>query len=140
MRRLLAFFGLDPGRTDQDFFHDGPVSPSTLGGGITIKGELRGEGPLTVLGQFEGDIVLDGTLHVGPEARVDANITARAIVIAGVVRGNLSADTSVEILPTGALTGTVKSGSFTAADGARVKGEIWVEQPVEDRRLPAMRA
>jgi len=137
MRRLLAFFGLDPGRTDRDFFHDGPVSPSTLGGGITIKGELRGEGPLTVLGQFEGDIVLDGTLHVGPEARVDANITARAIVIAGVVRGNLSADTRVEILPTGALTGTVKSGSFTAADGARVKGEIWVEQPVEDRRLPA---
>ena len=140
MRRLLAFFGLDPGRTDRDFFHDGPVSPSTLGGGITIKGELRGEGPLTVLGQFEGDIVLDGALHVGPEARVDANITARVIVIAGVVRGNLSADTSVEILPTGALTGTVKSGSFTAADGARVKGEIWVEQPVEDRRLPAVRA
>jgi len=140
MRRLLAFFGLDPGRTDQDFFRDGPASPSTLGGGITIKGELRGEGPLTVLGQFEGDIVLDGTLHVGPEARVDANITARAIVIAGVVRGNLSADTRVEILPTGALTGTVKSGSFTAADGARVKGEIWVEQPVEDRRLPAVRA
>ena len=140
MKRLLAFLGLDPGRTDRDFFHDGPVSPSTLGGGITIKGELRGEGPLTVLGQFEGDIVLDGTLHVGPEARVDANITARAIVIAGVVRGNLSADTRVEILPTGALTGTVKSGSFTAADGARVKGEIWVEQPVEDRRLPAVRA
>ena len=140
MRRLLAFFGLDPGRTNRDFFHDGPVSPSTLGGGITIKGELRGEGPLTVLGQFEGDIVLDGTLHVGPEARVDANITARAIVIAGVGRGNLSADTRVEILPTGALTGTVKSGSFTAADGARVKGEIWVEQPVEDRRLPAVRA
>ena len=74
------------------------------------------------------------------EARVDANITARVIVIAGVVRGNLSADTRVEILPTGALTGTVKSGSFTAADGARVKGEIWVAQPVEDRRLPAVRA
>jgi cytoskeletal protein CcmA (bactofilin family) len=140
MRRLLAFFGLDPGPTDEDFLHGELVSPSTIGGGMTIKGELRGEGPLTVLGQFEGDIVLDGTLHVGPEARVDANITARAIVIAGVVHGNLSADTRVEILPTGALTGTVKSGSFTAADGARVKGEIWVERPVEDRRLPAVHA
>jgi len=140
MRRLLAFFGLDHGPPDEDFLHGGPVSPSTIGGGITIKGEVRGEGPLTVLGQFEGDIVLDGTRHVGPAARVDANITARVIVIAGVVRGNLSADTRVEILPTGALTGTVKSGSFTAADGARVKGEIWVERPVEDRRLPAVRA
>ena len=140
MKRLLAFFGLDHGPADEDFFHGGPVSPSTIGGGLTIKGELRGEGPLTVLGQFEGDIVLDGTLHVGPEARVDANITARVIVIAGVVRGNLSADTRVEILPTGALTGTVKSGSFTAADGASVKGEIWVERSVEDHRISAARA
>jgi hypothetical protein len=32
-------------------------------------------------------------------------------------------------LPTGTLTGTVKSGSFRAADGASVKGEIWVEHP-----------
>jgi cytoskeletal protein CcmA (bactofilin family) len=127
MKRLLAFFGLGDGVPD-----DAPVVPpstTTIGTGIAIKGELRGEGPLTVLGQFEGDIVLDGTLHVGPEARVDANISASAIVVAGVVRGNLSADTRVEILPTGALTGTVKSGSFTAADGASVKGEIWVERP-----------
>src|SRR5256885_16738233 len=61
MKRLLAFFGLDPGSTDQDSVHDGPVSPSTIGGGITIKGELRGEGPLTLLGQFEGEI---GRAHV----------------------------------------------------------------------------
>jgi cytoskeletal protein CcmA (bactofilin family) len=46
-----------------------------------------------------------------------------------VVRGNLSASTRVEILPTGTLTGTLKSGSFTAAEGASVKGEVWVERP-----------
>jgi len=129
MRRLRAFFGLgDEGRGSEGALA-APASTTTIGTGITIKGELRGEGTLTMLGQFEGDIVLEGTLHVGPEARVDANISARAIVVAGVVRGNLSADTRVEILPTGALTGTVKSGSFTAADGATVKGEIWVERP-----------
>jgi hypothetical protein len=35
----------------------------------------------------------------------------------------------VEILPDGSLTGTVKSSSFAAAEGATVKGEIWVERP-----------
>ena len=49
------------------------------------------------------------------------------IVIAGAVRGNLSADTRVEILPTGSLTGTVKSASFAADTGATVKGEVWLE-------------
>jgi len=60
-------------------------------------------------------------------------------VVGGTVRGNLSAATRVEILPTGVLTGTLKTGSFSAADGAAVKGEIWIERPdsadpAEERR------
>jgi cytoskeletal protein CcmA (bactofilin family) len=124
MRAWLRYFGLagEPSA--------GSASASTtLGTGITLKGELQGEGALMMLGRFEGDIVLDGSLHVGPEARLEGNVTARAIVVEGVVRGNLTADARVEILSTGSLTGTVKSGSFFAADGATVKGEVWVERP-----------
>ena len=130
MRSLLRFLGLAdaPGPPDRRFTLPSDA-PTVIGPGITLKGELHGEGTLTVLGQFEGDIVLNGALHVGPEARVDANITASAIVVAGVVRGNLSADARVDILPTGSFTGTVKSGSFAAAAGATVKGEIRVERP-----------
>jgi cytoskeletal protein CcmA (bactofilin family) len=130
MKSLLRFFGLADAHDPVDHPFTPPSGAATvIGPGFTLKGELQGEGPLTVLGQFEGDIVLTGSLHVGPEAHVDANITATAIVVAGTVRGNLSADTRVDILPTGSLTGTVKSGSFAAADGATVKGEIWVERP-----------
>lgn len=106
------------------------VAPAGLiGVGLEMKGEVSGEGDFQVLGKFEGEITLTGTVHVAEGAEVDANITATAIVIAGAVRGNLSASTRVEILPTGALTGTLKSGSFTAAEGASVKGEVWVEPP-----------
>jgi cytoskeletal protein CcmA (bactofilin family) len=111
-----------------------PVQSTTsLGPGVVLKGEMHGEGTVTILGQFEGDIVLTGDLHVGPDARVDANISATRIVVAGLVHGNLSADTRVEILPSGALAGTVRSGSFAAATGASVKGEVWIEQ----RQAPA---
>jgi cytoskeletal protein CcmA (bactofilin family) len=138
VKRLLAFFGLADGDSVVGT-SNGLDAPTTIGAGLTIKGELRGEGAVTVLGQFEGDIVLDGTLLVGAAARVDANITADAIVIAGMVRGNLSADTRVEILPTGTLTGTVKSGSFEAADGAHVKGEVWIEQSALATGTPVRR-
>ena len=47
---------------------------------------------------------------------------------AGKVRGNLSATTHLDILPTGVLTGTLKAGSFSAAEGSSVKGEIWLER------------
>ncbi|MBI2159238.1 MAG: polymer-forming cytoskeletal protein [Candidatus Rokubacteria bacterium] len=130
MKAQLRFFGLTDAQDPGDRSLTPPSGAATvLGPGVTLKGELQGEGTLTVLGQFEGEIVLNGLLHVGPDARVDANITAPAIAIAGAVRGNLSADTRVDILPTGSLTGTVKSASFAAADGANMKGEIWVERP-----------
>lgn len=136
MKALWQFFGLSERSNGDDLLDDGaPAEPrgTVIGPGVAVKGELRGEGALTMLGQFEGEVVLNGAVHVGPEARVDANITASEIVIAGAVRGNLSATGRVEILPTGSLTGTLKSGSLSAGSGATVKGEVWVEPATEAR-------
>ena len=129
MRALLRFFGLADGASGGRGYVPPTDAATVVGAGMTMKGEIKGQGTVLMLGAFEGDIVLDGALHVGPEAHVDANIAATAIVVAGVVRGNLSANTRVEILASGSLTGSVRSGSFTAADGAVVKGELWVEPP-----------
>jgi cytoskeletal protein CcmA (bactofilin family) len=105
------------------------VEGSVMGAGLSFRGEVSGEGDFHVAGKFEGDINVTGRVLVADGAQVDANINALAIVIGGTVRGNLSASTRVEILPTGVLTGTLKTGSFSAADGASVKGEVWVEPP-----------
>ena len=127
---IMRFFGLADGPPPAPPPYVPPADADTvIAAGVTVKGEIRGDGSVVVLGGFEGDIVLDGTLHVGPVARIDANISAASIVVAGVVRGNLSADTKVEILASGSLTGSVRSGSFSAVDGAVVKGELWVEPP-----------
>lgn len=138
MKALLRFFGLLAAADPESPAYVPPAgAKTTIGPDVTLKGELTGAGTLVILGRFEGDIGLDGTLHVGPDARVDANITADAIVVAGLVRGNLSADTRVEILSGGSLTGSVKSGSFAAADGASVKGEVWVERVAPAVEEPA---
>ena len=106
-------------------------STTVIGEGMTLKGELRGAGPVVVLGRFEGDIVVDGMITVGEGGYVDANISAGTIVIDGVVRGNLSADTNVEIGATGSLTGSVKSAALSTSIGATVKSEIWLERSVK---------
>ena len=71
---------------------------------------------------------MNGRVVVGEAAEVDADITAANIVVGGKVRGNLTATGRVDILPQGVLTGNLKSGSFAAADGALVKGEIVVDR------------
>jgi len=47
------------------------------------------------------------------------SLSAAAIVIAGKVRGNLSATTHLDILPSGVLTGTLKAGRFADLRRAR---------------------
>jgi cytoskeletal protein CcmA (bactofilin family) len=126
MKALLRLLGLAPPDGKPGRPYTPPEAPTVIGADIQLKGELHGGGAVVMLGRFEGEIVLTEALHVGPEAQVDANISAAAVVVAGVVRGNLSADTRVEIVQGGSLTGTVRSGSFAAADGANVKGEIWI--------------
>jgi len=101
---------------------------AVLGSGLALRGEITGEGDFHIYGRFEGEIDVSGRVVVSEAAQVDANINAASIVIAGKVRGNLSAATHLDILPTGVLTGTLKAGSFSAAEGSSVKGEIWLER------------
>jgi cytoskeletal protein CcmA (bactofilin family) len=143
VKALWQFLGLSE-RDDEDLLAETPEEveqapaavTTVIGPGVSVKGELRGDGALTLLGQFEGEVVLNGAVRVGSEARVDANITASEIVIAGAVRGNLSAAGRVEILPSGSLTGSLKSGSLSAGSGSTVKGEVWVEPGSEGRAAP----
>jgi cytoskeletal protein CcmA (bactofilin family) len=110
-----------------------------LGVGLVFKGEVSGDGDLFIAGGFEGEINVTGTVRVADGAEVEANITAGMIVIAGVVRGNISASTHVEMLPTGTLTGTVRSGSLIAAEGAALRGEVWLERPARPALAEASR-
>ena len=142
LSRTLRYLGL--GGADSESLaanlaahRDARDEPAAIGERIAFRGEVSGEGDFHIAGRFEGDINVTGRVLVGEGADVDANINARAIVVGGTVRGNLSASTRVEILPTGVLTGTLRTGSFSAADGAAVKGEIWIERPgdaLPDRR------
>ncbi len=142
--RALRYLGLAAGGGGEDRPAERlPRAPETregalLGAGLSFRGEVNGEGDFHIAGRFEGEITVTGRVVVAEGAEVDANISGLAIVIGGTVRGNLSASTRVEILPTGVLTGSLKTGSFAAADGASVKGEVWVE-PASARNGPGDR-
>lgn len=136
---IRRFFGFDSVEDDEEpslFPLRQAPPPSTafrVGEKLSIKGEISGEGDLELAGRFEGVINVQGIVSIGDRAEVDADVTASTIIVGGKVRGNLSAAGRVEILPQGVLTGNLKSGSFAAADGASVKGEIHVERPTKPK-------
>jgi cytoskeletal protein CcmA (bactofilin family) len=133
LKGIRRFFGFDIAEDEEPLttpFRQVSLPPTAfrVGEKLAIKGEIVGEGDLELAGRFEGVINVQGTVAIGDRAEVDADITASTIIVGGKVRGNLSSAGRVEILPQGMLTGNLRSGSFSAADGASVKGEIVVER------------
>src|SRR5688572_19771031 len=88
-----------------------------LGDSVFIKGELSGSEDLTLCGHMEGSVKLQGhTLTIGPNARIDAEITAKAVVVMGAVVGNVNASERVAIEDTGSVTGDIVSPVLAVAD------------------------
>jgi len=136
-RWMRRFFGFGDADVEEDLEPVEMISGYLLGEGLIIKGKITGEGNVRLLGRFEGNVAVSGHVFVGPRSEVDGDISAISIVVAGRVRGNLTATDGVQILPNGMLTGNFKSGSFNVADGAVVKGEVWVERSTPRLSAPA---
>jgi cytoskeletal protein CcmA (bactofilin family) len=103
---------------------------ATIGKSLVIKGEVTGSESLYIDGRVEGSINLSGNrVTVGRNGIVNANISAREIVVLGKVRGNLQASDRVDIRTEGSLTGDVVAQRISIEDGAFFKGGIDIRKP-----------
>jgi cytoskeletal protein CcmA (bactofilin family) len=105
---------------------------STLGRGISIKGRISGGGDLTIEGQIEGEIAIEGELRVTEQAEVRAKVDAGSATIEGLFEGELNAAGLVKAGANATVLGTINAGGFAVERGATVSVEI-----ANDFDLPA---
>jgi cytoskeletal protein CcmA (bactofilin family) len=104
---------------------------SVLGPATIVKGRLSGSGGVRIEGSFEGDISLDGLLVIGENGKVTSDqITATVVVIAGAVKGNITAE-KVEIRASGRVWGDITTSAFATHEGAFLRGQVRMEEHVE---------
>lgn len=101
---------------------DGGVT--TIGKGITVKGELVGDEDVKIEGRVIGKILLERNLIVGQAGVVEADVQAENINIGGKVTGNLIAQNRVEIVASGTMMGDIKAPKVIVAEGAHFKGNV----------------
>lgn len=106
----------------------GPVSErsaAAIGSTIRIKGEVIGEENLLIEGTIEGSVKLsDHDLTIGPNGRVEANLTAKTVSVQGQVTGDITGSEKVVITQAGRVLGNIKAPRVMLEDGARFKGAI----------------
>ena len=110
-----------------------PVSPNAaacISQGIRIKGEVTGSEDLFVDGQIEGKLTMsDGSVTVGPNGKVKADISAREVVVRGEVTGKVSARDRVQLWSTGRVHGEVQTARLAIEDGALLRGNVEAGKP-----------
>jgi cytoskeletal protein CcmA (bactofilin family) len=101
-----------------------------IGKSVLVKGELSGSEDLYIDGEVEGTVQLrENNLTVGPNGRVNANISAKEITVLGKVQGNVRATDKLEIRKSGSLVGDIVTARITIEDGAYFKGSIDIQKP-----------
>jgi cytoskeletal protein CcmA (bactofilin family) len=104
-----------------------PIEQATIGRTLVIKGEVSGAESLYIDGRIEGKITLpDNRVTIGRNGSVQANISAREVVVMGKVNGNIECSDRVDIRSEGSVTGDVSTVRISVEDGAILKGGIQV--------------
>ncbi len=111
------------------------IGSSHIGRSLSLKGDLCAEEDLFIEGQIEGKItVTKGSVTVGEKGRVQADIEATKIQVAGEVEGDLTGREQVVVLETGRVYGNIKAKSVTLQNGAQFQGSIDMESAGRGRQ------
>lgn len=103
----------------------GEGTTAVIGKSVEIKGEVKGSEDLLIEGRIEGNITLtESRLTIGANARVQANVAARDIVVMGVLEGNIQATGRVELRQGSQVTGDVRTARLSIEDNAIFHGKV----------------
>jgi cytoskeletal protein CcmA (bactofilin family) len=102
-----------------------------IGKSIVIKGDVSGGGDVYLDGELEGSVeLLDGSLTVGSEGRIRANLQARSIVVQGRVDGNLYGLERAELKKSATVVGDIYTPRIAIEDGAFLEGNVRVHKDI----------
>ena len=108
-----------------------PSTRNVLSTDVEIKGTVKFTNDLVVDGRIEGEITSDGSLTVGENARIRAEVRTGTIIVYGKVHGNLTATDRVELKASAEVVGDIKAKTLSIEAGAIFVGKSTVGTPAQ---------
>lgn len=99
---------------------------TTLGEGVTFRGELSFERLLRIDGTFEGTLLSQGKVIIGPKGRVKADLNLREAIIEGELEGNITVQEKLEIRGEASVKGDIRAKVICVDEGAQILGHLEV--------------
>lgn len=93
-----------------------------LGPGAFVSGDLKLEGFTRVDGDIYGNIETTGKLIIGENARIRGNVTAKSVVVIGIVEGDILAPEGIHLFSSAVVLGDVISRKIKADEKVVIEG------------------
>lgn len=97
--------------------------PDTVfAGDLEVQGTIKFKGSLLIEGVFNGEILSEGLLVVGPDAKVTATIRTKNLVSKGEISGDVYAGEQVVLEETAVHNGNITSPGIVIERGSTFNG------------------
>lgn len=106
-----------------------------IGSETVIKGEIVSHGTVRIDGRFEGSLSADCVI-IGEGGNILGDVTAKSLIAAGKLTGNVVATESVEIQTKGEVLGDIYTHKLTVAEGGVFEGRSSMQKNREIEYKP----
>jgi cytoskeletal protein CcmA (bactofilin family) len=100
-----------------------------LGEHISVKGQLKFNDLLRIDGTFEGELLSEGTLIVGPTGVIKADLNLKDAFISGKVEGNISVSGRLILRGNAEIHGNITAQYLGIDEGVSILGQVTVFPP-----------
>lgn len=102
---------------------------TVLGKSLKIEGNIKSDAGMRIDGEVQGSIECAGDVVIGQSAKVEASVSAKCVVVAGQVIGNITAE-KVELAKTAAVKGDIQCSELSIEAGAAFSGKTLMDKGV----------
>ncbi len=140
----MGLFGRDdktpqqkaPAPASQPAARPTPTATARAGAQTTViavpshfEGTLTGSAEVTIEGTVKGTVRTEAGVLVAESGTVEAQVHGRSVVVAGTVKGNVTADERIELRPSARLVGDITAPRILIEDGATFEGKVEMKRP-----------
>ncbi len=104
----------------------GDVANNVIGENSYFSGKFHINGSLRIDGRFEGKFLKAEQLYVGQSGKLNTNIEASAVIVEGLIIGNINASSRVMLMPTAKVLGDIKTPELIIQNGVILEGRCTI--------------
>lgn len=111
-----------------------PTGYSVFDTQMVVEGDIETDGTLRVDGSMRGNVRRADVVVVATGASITGSVSAREVIIGGMITGNVTAVERIELQESGVVAGDIEAAAINIQEGGKVDGRMSIHPVASSQR------